>query len=613
MGNAVNRSSGKESRASNQTEHLPEELDNDLKRLSRTLSTDDAVAAINDLATLHQLADASLVEILHEGWFEKEARGFRIGESWQRRFFVLYRHRAAASSMIRWTSSMCYFENDDPAAEPKKHVLMKHCVGLKHYQPAADLPAGSYFCFIPEDIKTNPWKLRLLPDPGSRLNSPAQSRKLQQLLAAGTQCITHENSVAMCFKQEVDALVEPNFEPENAPMPMQRVAVLFRELLDTLAYSESQSLRQYLNGQLENILQVDPSSPDFSPLMELPKMPNVDYEATCPVLGAEVVRYAKSVSAVVAMVASTLYSAPFDGAPDWVKGEMHRAWRDMQALQQHQLRLILEWIVYEDKMPLLVQWASAVPLIQAVQHKLDTSMEIARHATIELEMQDKSGWVTKLHKSDEQIFVPNANDDRGMRFQSARQTRNDADNQLQAIPDDAECRLSIEEEREKAEHTLKELTQEVTTEKLGGLLRPSLYYVTMMCLHGATPVHKVQLWSKAISSATTMINLQLARSEHDPIGGPQLPGVVLFVTAMSNGQQLYAHVLLGTLFTLFDGDLDKFQLPSGGFFLYPESDSNLVNQYVMDGEQRGIDPLHTWGFVTGALKLLIERCKNGDD
>ena len=151
---------------------------------------------------------------------------------------MLYRRPASASEMVRWKASMCYFENDEPAAEPKKHVLMKHCVALKHYQPADDLPSGSYFCFIPEDIKTTPWKLRLLPDPGNRLNSPAQSRKLQQLFAAATQCITHENSVAMCFKQEVDALVEPNFQPENlqseARHTFGRLFLLFRELLGSV-------------------------------------------------------------------------------------------------------------------------------------------------------------------------------------------------------------------------------------------------------------------------------------------------------------------------------------------------------------------------------------------
>ena len=65
-----------------------------------------------------------------------------------------------------------------------------------------------------------------------------------------------------------------------------------------------------------------------------------------------------------------------------------------------------------------------------------------------------------------------------------------------------------------------------------------------------------------------------------------MPGLVLFLASKGSTTLFYVHVLLGSLFTVFDKDPEK-------------ADFDVLEQYMLDAEKKCVDALFYWHYLTG--------------
>jgi len=138
-----------------------------------------------------------------------------------------------------------------------------------------------------------------------------------------------------------------------------------------------------------------------------------------------------------------------------------------------------------------------------------------------------------------------------------------------------------------------------TPEGLVLLLMPALEMVKAMALC-TTPVQKVRLWTEAILEASSLISLQLPNG--DPLGGDDLPSLVLFLVCHAECDDIAAQVQVASLFLMDPHGRDKEDYA----LHYKGLCSDCSSQYVFDAERRCVDPWHYFMWVYDALEILKE-------
>lgn len=618
------------------------DLERDLRRVRDSmLSPRNPVSAhignvqFKTLGHLREIAAQAVddIQILHEFWAEKKASGFRIGDCWQLRYFTFYRVRADRSALVQWQSALCYFSGNTDKCTPLKQLCLQNCVSIKSRPPEGEGGDGAYFDIIPEALQSPPLAMRIVPPQGQRLNTPDQLRVVQQLFECTRAAIKHENPLVSELASGVAKMTEPGFELLDKRNDMDQRLVRVIQLIQQIMrrHDQLKDLNAYITTNLGGIIwETDPSDVDLSGLISAPtSLVNLDSSsATAISNGKRVIRTAKHAIAVVSLITRSLFAVSYDYDKEAVPfprspkhdtlsiEDIQRAWRDMHGLQLHQLRVLVEWVCFEQVggFSEFIDWVLRVPSVSMVQQALDERRELSKKMTIKSEMIDPRGWVAKWQRSEE-VRVKNVN----IRQTTSSNVYHDprlikqhailaeAMSELEAMSSSDPRREELLREVSRLKVSVEELELQILTDSLVGIMRPSLGKVTYLTSLEATPAHKVQLWTEAISRAVTMVNLNLASVDLDPIGGDQMPGVVMFLCAMSYTPHFWAHMVLGTLFTLFEGDLDVFGLDKEPFHLYPEDEECFTDQYVMDGQARGIDPIHYWRFLTGALKIMIDK------
>eukprot|EP00658_Telonema_sp_P-2_P045312 TRINITY_DN3324_c0_g2_i2.p1 TRINITY_DN3324_c0_g2~~TRINITY_DN3324_c0_g2_i2.p1 ORF type:complete len:385 (-),score=55.40 TRINITY_DN3324_c0_g2_i2:315-1469(-) len=373
---------------------------------------------------------------------------------------------------------------------------------------------------------------------------------------------------------------------------------LIRNVLDNLMFDQV-SLLEIVQRELVQILAIEPTEVTLNGLLRTPEGLSLQPRVTDASLrnDALVITKAKTVSGVLALITSTLYGSDFcepplvalsPGSRRRSPAEL-RGWRNMHALAMHELRLLVEWVVFDTVggMSRFLDWMLKIPAVTTVQQYWDRHIEEQRQENIRTQMQDSGSWVKKLQEACEVKY-------------SSEDFRDTFSGNLKR-----ELDFRSEHDSRVQKMSTEDLNAQVMLEHLKGVLLPSLMHVDILCDTNVTPGHKVQHWSHAVASAVTMINLQLESVGKDPIGGPQMPGVVLFMAMMNTSDNLWAHVLLGTLFTVFAGDAQQHGLEQRPYTLYPDNDDNAMEQFVLNGASRGIDPLHYWSFLTGSMRVLL--------
>merc|ERR1712046_75491 len=96
----------------------------------------------------------------------------------------------------------------------------------------------------------------------------------------------------------------------------------------------------------------------------------------------------------------------------------------------------------------------------------------------------------------------------------------------------------------------------------------------------STPCQKVRLWAEAILEAISLINMQIGAEGQ--IGGPDVPSIVLFLTCVTDCDQLVIQAKLARLFCLdnYGSDQRECGLPDGGLY------ADMADQYAFAAEER---------------------------
>jgi len=138
-----------------------------------------------------------------------------------------------------------------------------------------------------------------------------------------------------------------------------------------------------------------------------------------------------------------------------------------------------------------------------------------------------------------------------------------------------------------------------TTAELMGMLTPAIDMASALD-KVSTPAQKVRLWSEAIIEAITLISPQLCG--RDPLGGPDIPSIVLFLTCLSECPEMTYHVKLARLFCLdnYGAEGDKFKLYSW------TKKEDLSEQYTFQADQRAIDHSHYLLWAEDTLTIIAE-------
>jgi len=118
-----------------------------------------------------------------------------------------------------------------------------------------------------------------------------------------------------------------------------------------------------------------------------------------------------------------------------------------------------------------------------------------------------------------------------------------------------------------------------------------------------TPVQKVRLWAEALVTCTSLINNTMPEGK-DPVGAPDLPSIVLFLTCATEGIEggIAAQAKLAALFCLdsMGQDQETLGLPHGGIY------TDLGDQYAFNAEKRSVSPQFSLLWLDDTLEMIAE-------
>jgi len=259
---------------------------------------------------------------------------------------------------------------------------------------------------------------------------------------------------------------------------------------------------------------------------------------------------AKAVSGYNARITNELFHTPPDAAS--VDSSDMEAWYNLQTLQEYQLRQIVEEVVFQQTfdsleelgVDALVHWTGSMPEPMTIQQRLDYTIGLysKNFEKMELATQEQT-WSTKIRKYN---------------------------------PGEYKSREALNE-----------------------LLAPALQLVRQIqCC--ASICHMVRSWVDATLQAIQIVNGHLPEGKE--LSSPEVPSLMVFLVLQGGCTTIVIRARLAKLFMVdeFGGDAEELQLPADGLYM------DLSDQYVLDAENRSIQPAHTLHWIGDACQVIME-------